>query len=250
MKKKTIILIAGALIAAGGAAAVAGAGEHRARFGHGHGMGMFASMGAHGFGFRGLKGLDANNDGAVTLEEALARQTPVFTRIDTNGDGVLDAQELEAETNLNVAYWVKAMTHRFDANGDGQISKDEFGQRHQRRARADRPDNDKQEWRERRGGWWHGRMRERSMTRAFDRIDLNSNGVLEANEIETAVKQRVTRRGNRMVRRYDQDGDGRVTREEFEKPARDRFAMRDIDRDGRITEEDLPPMMRGRGILR
>ena len=81
-------------------------------------------------------------------------------------------------------------------------------------------------------------------------MDLNSNGTLEASEIETAIKPRVTRRVNRMISRYDLDNDGRVTREEFEKPTRDRFAMRDINKDGRISEEDLPPMMRGRGILR
>ncbi len=60
----------------------------------------------------------------------------------------------------------------------------------------------------------------------------------------------MTRRVNKMVRRFDQDNDGRVTREEFEKPIRERFAKRDINKDGRITEDDLPPMMRGRGILR
>ena len=35
MKKRTIVLIAGALLAAGGAAAIAGVGEKRGRFGHG-----------------------------------------------------------------------------------------------------------------------------------------------------------------------------------------------------------------------
>lgn len=88
------------------------------------------------------------------------------------------------------------------------------------------------------------------MASRFEKMDLNANGTLEASEVETAIKPRVTRRVNRMISRFDQDNDGRVTREEFEKPARDRFAMRDINKDGRISEEDLPPMMRGRGILR
>lgn len=262
MKKRTIVLIAGALIAAGGAAAIAGVGENRGRFGHGPGMGrMFAHMGGHGFGFRGLKNLDADNDGAVTLEEAVAKRAPAFTRIDTNGDGVVDAQELEAETNLNVEYWTKVMLNRFDANNDGNIAKDEFGKRGRGMRRAERSDqaerteqpersdNDDRGWHGRRGGG-HGWFRGRRANWMFARFDLNSDDVLDRNEIETAVKQHVTRRGNRMVRRLDQDNDGRITREEFEKPARDRFAMRDIDKDGRITEEDLPPMMRGRGILR
>lgn len=252
MRKRTIVLIAGVLIAAGGAAAIAGVGEKRGRFGHGPGMGpMFAHMGGgHGFGVRGLKGLDADNDGTITLEEALAKGSPTFARIDTNNDGVIDAQELEAETNLNVAYWTKVMLSRFDANSDGKITKEELGNRGRGSRHAERSDDGKDRgWHGRRGegrGWF----RDRRSNRMLERFDLNSDGMLDATEIETAVKQRVTRRGNRLVRQFDQDNDGRVTREEFDKPARDRFAKRDIDKDGRITEEDLPPMMRGRGILR
>jgi len=263
MRKRTIVLIAGVLIAAGGAAAVAGISENRGRFGHGPGMGpMFAHMGGHmggghGFGFHGragmgLKALDTNNDGVITLEEALAAQSPVFARIDTNGDGVLDTQELEAETNLNVSYWSKVMLNRFDRDGDGKITKEEFTQKNRRPRQAEGADDDRRGWHRHRhrGEGRHGWMRDRRMTRSFDRFDLNSDGVLDATEIGTAVKQRVTRTGNRLVRRFDQDNDGKITREEFEKPARDRFAMRDIDKDGKITEQDLPPMMRGRGILR
>jgi len=88
------------------------------------------------------------------------------------------------------------------------------------------------------------------MTESFEQFDLNSDGVLEASEIETGIKPQTTRRISRMMKRFDQDNDGRITREEFEKPTKDHFAMRDINKDGKITEDDLPPMMRGRGILR
>jgi Ca2+-binding EF-hand superfamily protein len=60
----------------------------------------------------------------------------------------------------------------------------------------------------------------------------------------------VTRQISKAMRRFDKDGDGKITRAEFEQPSRDRFASRDINGDGKITEEDLPPFMRGRGILR
>src|SRR5690606_8089797 len=271
MKKKTMILIAGVLIAAGGAAAVAGVGEKRARFGHGPGTGaMFAHMGGHGFGFGrggGLKALDADGDGVITIEEALAARSPVFARIDTNGDGVIDAQEIEAEVNLNTQYWTQAMFHRRDRDGDGLISKEEISWKKYRSERqgaraGDGKDDDRGD-RARRAhrdgchghghhhhGWHHSRWRGDRMASRFEKMDLNTNGTLEASEVETAIKPRVTRRVNRMISRFDQDNDGRVTREEFEKPARDRFAMRDINKDGRISEEDLPPMMRGRGILR
>jgi len=269
MNKKTMVLIAGVLIAAGGAAAVAGVGEKRGRFGHGPSMGaMFAHMGGPAFGRgMGLKGLDADGDGAVTIEEALARRAPVFTRIDANGDGVIDSAEIEAETNLNVQYWTQAMMHRLDRDNDGKISKDEFGQKDRKSRRAERAGDDDKDgdrrhrgWHGHRHGWhghhhsrgerWHGRRGERRMTESFEQFDLNSDGVLEASEIETGIKPQTARRISRMMKRFDQDNDGRITREEFEKPTKDRFAMRDINKDGKITEDDLPPMMRGRGILR
>jgi Ca2+-binding EF-hand superfamily protein len=41
-----------------------------------------------------------------------------------------------------------------------------------------------------------------------------------------------------------------VSKDEFNRFAKDRFANLDLDGDGKITEADLPPMMRGRGILK
>ena len=266
MKKRTMVIIAGVMVVAGGAAAIAAVGDKRGRHGnHGpHGMGfMMGEMG--GFGGRGgaqwLKRLDANNDGTVTIEEALQVRAPAFARLDTNNDGVIDAQELEAENKLNVDYYAKVMLKRFDKDGDGKISREEFakagGHRMAKRGerggekseeRAEGKDEMRGPGREGRGPRWH-RHHERRAERVFERFDLNDDGVLEAAEIEAAVKHRVSRRINAMVRRLDQDGDGKITRAEFERPARERFAARDINGDGVITEDDLPPFMRGR-VLR
>ena len=94
-------------------------------------------------------------------------------------------------------------------------------------------------------------------TRArFARLDSNSDGVIHASEIEAALAQRAARHGNRgertgerLLRRFDADRDGKVTKDEFMKDVGARFAELDLNNDGRITEEDLPPAMRGRGIL-
>ena len=48
--------------------------------------------------------------------------------------------------------------------------------------------------------------------------------------------------------RFDADGDGKVTKDEFKRFAKERFADLDVDGDGKITDADLPPMMRGRGV--
>jgi Ca2+-binding EF-hand superfamily protein len=121
------------------------------------------------------------------------------------------------------------------------------------------------------GGWGDGAMggkgrwSRQPMTEAefdantrsrFARLDSNSDGVIDASEIEAALAQRASRhgdrgerRGERLLRRFDADRDGKVTKDEFMKDVAARFAELDLNNDGRITEEDLPPAMRGRGVL-
>lgn len=128
-----------------------------------------------------------------------------------------------------------------------------------------------------RGGWGGGwgkasrptpeeidaRVRER-----FARLDRNSDGVIDRAEIEAMLASRGAERaggegrhGHRsgpragdgrwggFVARFDENRDGRVTKDEFVGTIKRRFAEMDLDNDGKITDADLPPMMRGRGIL-
>ena len=269
MKKRTMVIMAGVLVLAGGAAAIAAVGEKRGRFGHGPHMGMSGGMmgeigvgGRGGMMGRGLKNLDADGDGAVTLDEMLAKRTPFFNRIDTNGDGVIDAAEIEVEIGQNVSYFTTVMFKRLDKDGDGKISKQEYTGRDMAKIsavdddekgpdhRAERKRGGPHAKHEGRRGERHGWHRGRKAAHMFDGLDLNSDGALDASEVEIGVKQRVTRQISKAMRRFDKDGDGKITRAEFEQPSRDRFASRDVNGDGKITEEDLPPFMRGRGILR
>jgi len=51
----------------------------------------------------------------------------------------------------------------------------------------------------------------------------------------------------RIVRRFDVDRNGSITRQEFNRPARERFTWMDLNDDGRITREELPGLMQRRG---
>jgi len=99
-----------------------------------------------------------------------------------------------------------------------------------------------------------------AMTRArarFARMDANSSGTIERSEIEARFDRRSDRwaggrggrRLGRMIRRWDADKDGRVTRQEFDSRVEDRFARFDLNSDGAITDADLPPFLRGRNVL-
>ncbi len=96
------------------------------------------------------------------------------------------------------------------------------------------------------------RVRER-----FGRLDKNSDGVVDAAEIEAGIGQIGERRRGmrdrmheRFAARFDSDRDGKVTRQEMLDRVRKQFARMDLDGDGRITDADLPPILRGREILK
>jgi Ca2+-binding EF-hand superfamily protein len=112
-----------------------------------------------------------------------------------------------------------------------------------------------------RRGWWRQPMTQDEFdatTRArFARLDKNGDGVIDASEIEGAMAKRFERHrgkhggrlGERLMRAFDTDRDGKVTKDEFTATVRSRFAQLDLNNDGRITDEDLPPRLRGRDIL-
>jgi Ca2+-binding EF-hand superfamily protein len=125
-------------------------------------------------------------------------------------------------------------------------------------------------------GGWHGdrgdrggmfrrtRTKDDVLERArarFARIDANSDGVADRDEIAAMAERRMERRwgsrdgrrmqrrGQRMLMRFDVDRDGKVTQDEIRTRVAERFARNDIDADGAITDADLPPMMRGQNVL-
>jgi hypothetical protein len=81
---------------------------------------------------------------------------------------------------------------QIDVNHDGRISRDEY--------RA----------------WVDGR---------FDRLDANRDGTVDADEIANSpqARERVQRRAERFVKRFDASGSGKVSQADFEAKAMARF---------------------------
>ncbi|HYD88882.1 MAG TPA: hypothetical protein VEA80_15515 [Vitreimonas sp.] len=76
----------------------------------------------HRGGMRHLAGADANEDGAVTREEFLARPIAHFERLDANDDGVISANERPQRRERGERHGRRS----FDSNNDRQISRGEF----------------------------------------------------------------------------------------------------------------------------
>ncbi|MBW4329401.1 EF-hand domain-containing protein [Stakelama sp. CBK3Z-3] len=152
-------------------------------------------------------GPDANQDGIVTRQEAIAASDAMFARMDTNHDGQLSADELKMGRHHRGGRHhrmdperKKAMMEKFDTNKDGQLSDAE-----KQAARA--------------------AMKEHRQAR---------NGDRKGPEGRPDKGQRQAR----MMARVDTDKNGSISQAEFRAAAMQRFAKADANNDGRIDKAE------------
>jgi hypothetical protein len=135
MKKATLAIAAAGAVVLGVAAihavsATEGARGHRGghsegRFGHGGAHGSHhAGMGRHFAVFFDMLDVDADN--VVTREEALRPIVQRFARIDTDGNGIASAVEIDAARAADRSRFDERMLERLDVDLDGQVSAAEF----------------------------------------------------------------------------------------------------------------------------
>ena len=149
-------------------------------------VGIVGAANAFGGGSRGGSGemptfeeMDTNGDGVVTAEELAAVGEARFAEMDADGDGVLSVEEITAmitaEASARAAKGVERMLERLDENGDGVISQDE--------------------------------MPERDHSRVVDHLDEDDDGAISEEEFETAKEMRKGKGGKR-----GKGGDGKGDR--------------------------------------
>ncbi|MCU1236445.1 MAG: EF-Hand, Calmodulin [Candidatus Solibacter sp.] len=175
---------------------------------------------------------DKNHDGKLSKAELPARMHGMFDRGDTNKDGVLTRQEIDAieaalappkgdpqrertgppggfirQDPMLIALDVDhngeistpemenapAMLKKLDRNGDGQLTEDE--------------------------------LRPRPATMSMDQVLTN------------------------MIKQYDKDGDGKISTAEMPDRLRAMFERADIDKDGFVTRTELQELIKREGGL-
>ena len=86
--------------------------------------------------------LDADGNGALSKAEIAAMGLARFDAADTNGDGLLSAEEMTAKAQQRIAKRTAAMIERFDKDGDGALSAEEMPQRRGPQQLLDKADTD------------------------------------------------------------------------------------------------------------
>lgn len=178
--------------------------------------------------------LDADGDGSISPQEGAASRRygmlilwdlvdreELFKAIDKDADGSISAEEMKAAPLAEIMAKAMAaargagarggaagMIGRLDKDGDGKLSREEFPE--QFRAR-------------------------------FDKLDANADGFVDADEMGKARGggQAGDRRAGGMLGRFDKNGDGKVTREEFPQDKLQAFDRFDKNGDGVITADEL-----------
>lgn len=173
---------------------------------------------------------DTDHNGTVTRQEFDAARGADFARLDANHDGQLTREEMRA--GFRQAGWHRGgpghgggdhMLTRADANHDGNITRDEF---------LARPEQ------------------------TFVRLDKNHDGTISAGEIqqiradgqqrrEQFQQHREQARGDRL--HMDANGDGSVSRSEYDAMGAAMFRRLDSNGDGQVTQAEAEATRPHRG---
>lgn len=203
-----------------------------------------AALAAAGIAYAAPKA-DMNQDGQVTQTEFMSAATTRFVNSDTNADGVLTKDEMKAARKARHSAHADKKFEGLDANADGFISKSEYDTK-----RAERGEKMKK------------------------RRDANGDGVIDDADREIMKAKRDAKKAGREARRTereasgdvrtgsegrkdgkrgrgmrgpnpDANGDGVVTRAEYEEGTLAMFERLDKNSDGVLTKGEGRQIKKG-----
>ncbi len=204
-----------------------------------------------------LERFDANKDGKITKDELQAALRAEYGKYNTGKDDKLTLAQYEKLWSDRMMERRVRAFQRYDINGDGKISLEEFQRPMARMAsRMSKSDDgiidlDKMG---RRGPFMKERLgaidtdKDGKITRAeidaarkgqFEKYDTNKDGALSADEFEALWLERTQQPRVRSFQWLDRNGDAVVSFEEYSLPTTALFERLDRNNDGVIEKNEL-----------
>ncbi len=165
---------------------------------------------------------DVNDDGMISAADALMVIHSLAKTKTTTASEEVGTAETEVTIDGDLAQEVAGGNQidegEMPTDGDSEDDQDGDGHRHQ-------------------GRFGRGPILRGNLDRLFTRFDTNNKDAISEDELPARLWQRF------VDRNIDSDGDGSITREEFDAYAAaqraERFANKDADQSGSLTEDEV-----------
>ena len=163
----------------------------------------------------------------VDVSEAKAKEEARFNAIDTNGDGLVSAEEFAATNSRELFASLRPGGERGRGEARRRVAGERRGaQRDRNRAAKERRQAE------------HGERQRTERREAFETADVDDDGQLSTEEYEDLPAAVDAERRRGMFARLDANGDGSLTPDEFPSVV-NRLEMLDADGDGLVTRDEM-----------
>ena len=183
------------------------------------------------------RSMNSDMTGDAELLETLKSADAMFDIADTDGDGLLSAEEFEYYMKRHTDHDTQMIRECFmmiDKDGNGDVTRDEVREAFLQKRRDLKGETHTDEKKEKEDSLLSAA---RDADALFDKADVDGSGQISKREFEVFMKRNTTHTDDAIHKLFDSmdvDGDGYITREEVRKAY-----LKQKNGDGKVSFQDL-----------